>query len=524
GISLAVMFVNCAAIGTVKKTFLPQNTQPEFLINFEMPPGTSLEGSQKFAEEIERRLRNLPEVHLIATVVGTYTALANKGELGVVLVDRKWRKRETWQIKEVVRDMLKDLSYAKVSVNDYSAVGGGVIYPFNLNIMGENLEELDKYAQQVMSELRNIKDLSDVASDYQTGKPEFQILLDPEKMHQVGVGPAMAGNELRLHVAGGVVGKFYENGLEYDIRMRLREDQRDLRSAFYSSYVPNLGQPPRAIPLAILGKGEMRAGPSNISRQDRSRVIKIHANLAQGGAIGNAVDEAKKLLATKIKPPPGIRYLFWGQAEDLKELMDNILLAFGLALLFIYLVLASLYESFITPVTIITAIPPAISGAFASLAIFREQLNIFSMIGLIMLMGLVTKNSILLVDYALQRVRRGMALNDAIFEAGKARLRPILMTSFAMIAGTLPIALGLGEASRQRTAMGIAIIGGLVVSTLMTLIFVPAIFGYIDRLREWIEKRFRPDYDMSLVGKAELLPATTEAQDTPQQKNRRRQR
>jgi Cation/multidrug efflux pump len=122
------------------------------------------------------------------------------------------------------------------------------------------------------------------------------------------------------------------------------------------------------------------------------------------------------------------------------------------------------------------------------------------MIGLIMLMGLVTKNSILLVDYALQRVRRGMSLNDAIFDAGKARLRPILMTSFAMIAGTLPLALGLGEAAKQRTAMGIAIIGGLVVSTIMTLIFVPAIFGYIDRLREWIEKRFRPDYDMSLVG------------------------
>jgi HAE1 family hydrophobic/amphiphilic exporter-1 len=296
------------------------------------------------------------------------------------------------------------------------------------------------------------------------------------------------------------VGKFYENGLEYDIRMRLKENQRDLKGAFTSSYVPNLSQPPRPIPLAILGKGELRSGPSNISRQDRSRVIKIHANLAPGGAIGNAVDEAKKLLETKIRPPTGVRYLFWGQAEDLKELMENIILAFGLALLFIYLVLSSLYESFITPITIITAIPPAISGAFASLAIFREQLNLFSMIGLIMLMGLVTKNSILLVDYALQRVRRGMSLNDAICEAGKARLRPILMTSFAMIAGTLPLALGIGEAAKQRTAMGIAIIGGLVVSTLMTLIFVPAIFGYIDRLREWIEKRFRPDYDLSLVG------------------------
>lgn len=500
GISVAVMLGNCASCGAVKKTFLPPNTQPEFLVNFEMPPGTSLEGSRKMAEEIETRLRTMPEVHLIAAVAGSYSGLANKGELGVVLVDRKWRKRETWQLKDAAREMLKDLAYAKVSVNDYSAVGGGVQYPLNLNVSGENLDELDKYSQVVMAELKTIKDLSDVSADFQTGKPEFQVMLDPDRMQQVGVGPAAAGNELRLHVAGGVVGKFYENGLEYDIRMRLKENQRDLKTSFSQSFVPNLSQPARAIPLSILGKGEVRSGPSNISRQDRSRVIKIHANLAPGGAIGNAVDEARKLLETKIKPPPGIRYIFWGQAEDLKELMENIILAFGLALLFIYLVLASLYESFITPITIITAIPPAISGAFVSLAIFREQLNIFSMIGLIMLMGLVTKNSILLVDYALQRVRRGMSLGDAIFEAGKARLRPILMTSFAMIAGTLPLALGLGEAAKQRTAMGIAIIGGLVISTIMTLVFVPAVFGYIDRLREWIEKRFRPDYDLNLVG------------------------
>lgn len=522
-ISLAVMFANCFSIKFVKNTFLPPNTQPEFLVNFEMPPGTSLEGSRKLAEEIEGRLKKLPEVHLIATVAGSsYTAIPNKGQLAVTLVDRKWRNRETWQLKEVVREMVKDLSQNKVSVNDYNAVAQGVQYPVNLNIVGENLDELDKYSQVVMKELREIKNAQgknefiDVSADYETGKPEYQVSLDPERMQQVGVGPSAAGNELRLHIAGGVVGKFYEKGLEYDIRMRLKENQRDLKSAFSTSYVPNLSQPSRPIPLSILGKGELKSGPSNISRQNRSRVIKVHANIPQGGALGNAVDAAKKMLETKIRPPEGITYIFWGQAEDLKELFENIVLAFGLALLFIYLVLASLYESFITPITIITAIPPAISGAFASLAIFREQLNIFSMIGLIMLMGLVTKNSILLVDYALQRVRKGLSLNDAIFEAGKARLRPILMTSFAMIAGTLPLAMGLGEAAKQRTAMGIAIIGGLVFSTLMTLFFVPAIFGYIDRLREWIEKKFRPQYDMSLVGNHEAEAMITPVVPAPE--------
>ena len=525
-ISLAVMFANCFSMKFVKNTFLPPNTQPEFLVNFEMPPGTSLEGTAKVAEDIESRLKKVPETHLIATVSGSsYTGIPNKGQLAVTLVDRKWRKRETWELKEVVREMVKDLAYAKVSVNDYNAVAQGVQYPVNLNIVGENLEELDKYSQIVMKELRELKspqgknEFIDVSADYETGKPEYQVTLDPDRMQQVGVGPSAAGNELRLHIAGGVVGKFYDKGLEYDIRMRLKENQRDLKGAFSSSYVPNLSLPSRAIPLSILGKGELKSGPSNISRQNRSRVIKVHANIPQGGALGNAVDAAKKVLETKLRPPEGVSYSFWGQAEDLKELFENIMLAFGLALLFIYLVLASLYESFITPITIITAIPPAISGAFVSLAIFREQLNIFSMIGLIMLMGLVTKNSILLVDYALQRVRKGMSLDDAIFEAGKARLRPILMTSFAMIAGTLPLALGLGEAAKQRTAMGIAIIGGLVISTVMTLVFVPAVFGYIDRLRESIERRFRPDYDMSLVGQhgddAHITMPRAELETTP---------
>lgn len=168
-----------------------------------------------------------------------------------------------------------------------------------------------------------------------------------------------------------------------------------------------------------------------------------------------------------------------------------------MALVFIYLVLASLYESFITPIIILLAIPPALSGAFFALAMFREMLNIFTMIGLIMLMGLVTKNSILLVDYALEGVRAGMSRKEAIFRAGQVRLRPILMTSIAMIAGTLPVALGIGEASKARTSMGIAIIGGLIVSTLITLIVVPAVFEYLDRFREWIESKFRIEHDSS---------------------------
>ena len=254
----------------------------------------------------------------------------------------------------------------------------------------------------------------------------------------------------------------------------------------------------RLVPLSAISKGVEKSGPSQIIREDRSRVVQITANLTPDGAIGTATDRTMQLLTKKMPPPKGVTYNFIGQTEDLKELSTNMLLAMMLAVVFIYFILASLYESFITPVTILIALPPALSGAFLALFLFGQQLNMFSMIGMIMLMGLVTKNSILLVDFAMQGHRSGLTRKEAIYKAGMSRLRPILMTTFAMLAGTLPVALGIGEVSKFRMAMGIAIMGGLILSTFLTLIVVPAIFEYIDIFREWIESKFRPKYDITL--------------------------
>jgi HAE1 family hydrophobic/amphiphilic exporter-1 len=202
--------------------------------------------------------------------------------------------------------------------------------------------------------------------------------------------------------------------------------------------------------------------------------------------------------------------MFIGQTEDLKELITNIILAMILAVVFIYFILSSLYESFITPVTILMALPPALSGAFLALFLFGQMLSMFSMIGMVMLMGLVTKNSILLVDFALEGYRSGMTRKEAIYKAGMTRLRPILMTTFAMLAGTLPVALGIGEVSKFRMSMGIAIIGGLILSTFLTLIVVPAMFEYIDIFREWIESKFRPKYKTTMTDAMEEIEEIVE--------------
>ncbi|PJZ69812.1 efflux RND transporter permease subunit [Leptospira perolatii] len=497
-----IFFLSLVSVKFVNKTFLPANDQGEFMVTLDLPPGTSLQGTKEVVDKVLLDLEKVPEMDKIAVTIGKPDGgEPNTSILSIALVSSKKRSRHTTDVKEEIRNMLKAYAYARPAVSDYSAVGGGVQYPFQLVLKGENLAEVHEYSKKVIEKLKSdpklSKHLADIDSDYREGKPEYQIVLDNARMQLVGVLPGVAGSELRYHIAGDTVSKYYDRGIEYEVRMRLRPDQRNLRDSYALTKVPNIAN--RLIPLNAISSGKETLGPSRINRIDRARAIVINANLAPGGAIGTAMEDTIKLLSTDLQPPQGVRYNFQGQSEDLKELIVNIGIAFGLALIFIYLVLSSLYESFITPITILFAIPPAISGAFFALLLTGEMLNIFSMIGLILLMGLVAKNSILLVDYAMQAMReKGLSRSEAIYEAGSIRLRPILMTSIAMIMGTIPIALGLGEAAKSRTAMGIAIIGGLILSTLVTLIVVPAIFGGIDWIREWLESKFRPDMSATI--------------------------
>jgi HAE1 family hydrophobic/amphiphilic exporter-1 len=226
-------------------------------------------------------------------------------------------------------------------------------------------------------------------------------------------------------------------------------------------------------------------GPSKITRQDRSRYIQVQADITPGYGMGDVMEQLDHQIKDVVKLPPDMRYAYIGQAENFQELGDSMGTAATFGILFIFLILASLYESFVTPFTIMLALPLAVCGSFVALAVTGQSLNIFSMIGIIMLLGVATKNSKLLVDYAQRLVAEGEDRAVAMIKSGKTRLRPIIMTTMALIAGTVPIAIGLNEASRQRTSMGIAIIGGLVSSTLLTLLVVPAAYLYIDRFRLW---------------------------------------
>ncbi len=394
----------------------------------------------------------------------------------------KQRGLRTNEVKDLLREDLKEYSYANPKVKDYDPTGGGM-RPFALNITGTDQKELEKYGLMMLEKLKKYPGLKDVDINFRPGKPEFQVIPDQAKSQLLGITTTGIGNELRAQIEGIQAAKFRENGIEYDVRVRLKDDMRNLKERFNETFVPNMNN--FLINLATIAKPSETEGPSKINRQDRNRYVQIGADITPGHGIGNIMTDISAMLDDDVKLPKSLGYAYIGQAENFKELGESMRFAMGAGIIFIFLVLASLYESFVTPFTIMLALPLAICGSFLALFLGRESLNVFSMIGIIMLLGVATKNSILLVDYAHQKTEEGVDRVAAMLAAGKTRLRPILMTTMALIAGTIPIALGLNEASRQRSSMGVAIIGGLISSTILTLVVVPAAYIYIDRFRVW---------------------------------------
>ncbi|MEK6553993.1 MAG: efflux RND transporter permease subunit, partial [Bdellovibrionota bacterium] len=479
-----IFALSIMAAGKVTKTFLPPQDAGEFLVSFSTPPGTSLEKTDSLLLEMDKIIRSNPEVRIVGSTSGNKDGDATTANAFVELVPRSERKLDTSGVKAKIREQLKPYAEYTPQVKDYDAVGGGM-RPFTLNIVGTDIKELEKVGLKLYEKLKKYPKLLDPDVSFRPGKPEFQVQFIKERQEALGVSSTAAGGELRAQVDGVEAAKFRENDREYDIRVRLKDDQRDLKAAYAETYVPNING--RLVPISRIANAVETTGPSKITRQDRNRYVQINGDVAPGAGFGDILADVKVMLEQdpETKLPDGMTYMYIGQAENFEELGASMIMAMGLGILFIYLVLASLYESFVTPFTIMLALPLAIAGSFFALFITNESLNIFSWIGVIMLLGVSTKNSILLVDYANQELRKGMSLVEAIVEAGRVRLRPIIMTTMALIAGTMPLAIGLNEASKQRTSMGIAIVGGLISSTLLTLIIIPAAYSFVERFRRW---------------------------------------
>ncbi len=485
----AILVLSIVVFRFVPKTFMAENNNGELSVGIEMSAESSLDNTTQTVLKIDEIIRANPEVEITAGSAGSGSAQSNRGEIYVRLHPGKIRKISTAAFKEKLRAQLKDYAYANPIVKDYdpsSGVSRG--QPFNLLLISTNQEALNKYAELVMAELRKDTRLKDVDISNKATRNEFRVRVKDDAAKIYGINPQSLGDELRGYVEGYTPTKLRQNGLEYEIRVRLKPEQRDLRDNFNKMYVPNLNQ--KLIRLSDVAVPEEGLEDAVITRMDRGRYVQINASIIKGAGLGDVMrDIEAKFRSNKpsgdLKMPPEVRYIFVGDSENMQEMQSSMGVAILMAVLFIYLILTSLYESFIMPLTILLALPLALCGAAYSLFFAGESVNIFAMLGVFMLISVSGKNSILLVDFANHLITEGKSRTEALVLAGKMRLRPILMTSFALIAGTLPVAIGLSESAAQRTSLGVTVIGGLISSTILTLIVVPAVFSYIDRFRIW---------------------------------------
>lgn len=485
--TVVIVLASCSTLQFVPKTFLPAQDNGEFMVSLETKPGTSLKEMADIALAVDKKIQTHGEVTQTILTVGDANGVPNVANFFVELKPFGKRSKSTTIVKMEMRELLKEFKDAAPTVKDVDMVAAGM-RPFNVYVRGQDLNDVKKVTDQLYAKLKAHPGVLDPELTDKPGRPEFQVQVDLEKANRLGMSTSIVGQELRGYVEGLEPAKFREKGLEYNVRVRVKDDQRDLQKSYDQILVPNMNM--RMIPLNAAATGSITLGPANINRENRARYIGVGADMAPDGpGMGGVINDINSWFANKeIELPPGVTYRFVGQAENFQELVGSMLTAAFLAVVFIFLVLASLYESLMTPFTIMLVIPLAVVGAFVALCVTQHSLDLFSMIGCIMLMGLATKNSIILVDYINHKLKEGLSLNAAIIDAGKTRLRPILMTSLALIAGMIPVAIGLNEASNQRTSLGIAVIGGVISSTLLTLIVIPAVFSYIENFRQWMLK------------------------------------
>lgn len=477
--------------------FIPLQDRGEFKVALETPAGSSLAWTEQVVEEADRAVRRAsPHVKSIYTTLGP-SEEANKASLRVYTTKVNERPDTTqWDIMDAIRQELGKIPNLRFAVSDLGMIEGGEEAPIALSLKGDDYEALAAYGQEVLQMVSALPGVADPDMSYRAGKPETAIRVDRQRAADLGVSVGVLAQTLRLAVEGDVIAKLRDDREDIDIRLQLAPEDRttvaDLSQLTVPATLRRMGTVPGANPLAMLAAAGRRvqvgdvseigsgSGPATIERENRRRQIIVTANLS-GRPLGDVVKDIEAKLE-QSPPPPGITYSFGGQTERMQETFDNMGLALAVAILFIFFVLASQFESIIHPFTIMIALPLAVVGAMLALFLTGSAIGMASLIGIILLMGLVTKNGILLVDYTNELRNRGYSVLDALLEAGPTRLRPILMTSAAMVLGMVPSAMSTAEGSEFRSPMALAVIGGVITSTFLTLLVVPVVYTWMDRL------------------------------------------
>lgn len=481
-IFMAVM--SLLPLGLIGSEYMPQTDEGTIRISLDLPIGMNVGETDKVVREVEKFVADIPEVKHYLSYVGR--SGENKANITVQLVDKKDRRRDIWQIIEEIRKFTASFSDVRVMVNAEQSsmgngkggIGGNAALQFEL--LGSDNGSLEKAAEEMVSYMQKMRGVRDVKSSYEDGMPEYKLQVDRRRLNYYGLSLSDVENTFRTAIAGktaGVVtGDVSNNGEDRDILVRLKNGDSFQPSDL--EYIA-VGEGEQQIYLGQIAEVKKSTGPLTIRRVDKARSIRLQANLSDR-SLQDAMNEIKQKIERDYTKQ-GIKYQFTGQGKSMDDTFKQMFMALALSIILVYMLLAVLYESVLTPFIRMLSLPLGLIGSLFCLFITGNTINLYSLIGILVMDGLVAKNGTLLLDYTLHLKAEGVDPVNAVIQAGKTRLRAILMTSFTMVAGMLPTALALSEGSESKVSMAWVIIGGMISSTFFTLIVIPIVFILLEK-------------------------------------------
>lgn len=490
-ISLMVLGSTFVINRYIGRDWMPQEDQSELGIWLELPEGSSIEATEKVSLEVGHKLEELPGVRaVVAQSSTTFIERVTMSQI-TLLLDEPSKRDEIGVMGQKVRAVMRDYAYARPRITFPNALGGRDTFaPIRAMLLGPEMVPLVDMAREVSAKMLQHPALTDVKANLNLNNPELQVNIDRQLASDLGVRVADVAGAVRLLMSGeDQISTFKEGSEQYPVTIRLIPGQRDDPSALSRLLVPSAKQ--GLIRLDSIAKLERGLGPSRIDRYNRQFAVGIYGNVPMGHSLGESAAATLQII-NDVAMPPGYSMAFSGQVKILEETTTNMLLAFGLASIFMYMVLAAQFESLAHPFVILLTLPLSIPFALLSLIGTGRTLNLFSALGVLLLLGIVKKNGILQIDYMNRLRSEGYSVHDAVVEANRVRLRPILMTTLSIVAGLVPTALGIGAGASQRSAIAVTIIGGQMLCLLLTLLVVPVGYSYVEQFQVWLRDRRTP--------------------------------
>ncbi len=492
--SIALLIASLALVplGLVGSEFIAEADRGEFAVTLEMPIGTALDLTDNATQRVEGTLGSMPEVDRYLSTIGKSQSewssqkRPNVAQIAVTLKDKRERQRSTAEVMNDIARQSAAIPGLELRMSPISMFGAAQESPMQIEVKGPDLETLAVIADKISNITAQAAGTRDVNSSWEEGQPEIRVSVDRDRAAQFGLTLGEIGLSLRTALEGEIATKFKDGNSEFDTRVVLakanRSNPADVEKVTLVNY---RGERVFLNQVAQVNYGK---GPTVIGRKDRERLITIASNLDGTVPLGQITQEIQKN-AAGVELPPGVTVAYAGDVQNMEDMFRDMMIAIAFAALFVYMIMVALFESYAHPFTIMFSIPVALVGGLGALALAGETLNMFSMIGILLSMGLVTKNAILLVDRTNEQRAKGLSVREALLEAGPTRLRPIIMTTLTMVLGMAPLALALGAGSEIRQSMAIVVIGALISSTLLTLVLVPVIYSYIEGMRARLQRR-----------------------------------